>query len=127
MKKLIIALAGIALIAAACGDSASTTTVEPAPATTVTDTFVPEPSGIELGEPLLHNGFLYIDENGVQLVKVLAESFPPQPGGPGLIVEGLDLDTIDGLVTEQGITWSEQPVEILGNLVNDTIFVVESP
>ena len=127
MKKLIIALAALALIAAACGDSATNTTVEPAPATTVADTFEPEPSGIEVGEPLIHTGFLYVDENGVQLVKQLAESFPPQPAGPGQIVEGLDLDSIEGLVTEQGITWSEQPVSILGNLVNNTIVVVEAP
>ena len=68
-----------------------------------------------LAGPLLVNGFIVTTPDGlVYLAELLAESFPPQPGGDKLIVEGLDLDAFAGLTSAQGITWSEQNVQVLG-------------
>ena len=67
-----------------------------------------------LAGPLLINGLLHAQDGQVRLCETLAESFPPQCGGTALIVEGLDLTTMDGLTSEGSVTWSSQPVQILG-------------
>jgi hypothetical protein len=79
-----------------------------------------------LAGPLLVNGFIVTTPDGlVYLAELLAESFPPQPGGDKLIVEGLDLDAFAGLTSAQGITWSEQNVQVLG-IVSDGILTVSA-
>ena len=79
-----------------------------------------------LAGPLLVNGFIVTTPDGlVYLAELLAESFPPQPGGDRLIVEGLDLDAFAGLTSAQGITWSEQNVQVLG-IVSDGILTVSA-
>jgi len=65
------------------------------------------------------------------LCEFLLESFPPQCGNPVAEVVGLDLSQIDnfidpedgGIVTEQGITWSESPVSFIGELVDGQLNV----
>ncbi len=80
----------------------------------------------KLAGPLLVNGFIVTTPDGlVYLAELLAESFPPQPGGDRLIVEGLDLDAFAGLTSAQGITWSEQNVQVLG-IVSDGILTVSA-
>jgi hypothetical protein len=74
--------------------------------------------------PLLVNGFIVTAPDGlVYLAELLAESFPPQPGGDKLIVEGLDLDAFAGLISAQGITWSNEPVQVLGIVADGTLTV----
>ncbi len=80
----------------------------------------------KLAGPLLVNGFIVTTPDGlVYLAELLAESFPPQPGGDRLIVEGLDLDAFAGLTSAQGITWSEQNVQVLG-IVSDGILAISA-
>ena len=80
----------------------------------------------KLAGPLLVNGFIVTTPDGlVYLAELLAESFPPQPGGDRLIVEGLDIDAFAGLTSAQGITWSEQNVQVLG-IVSDGILTVSA-
>ncbi len=77
-----------------------------------------------LAGPLLVNGFIVTTPDGVvYLAETLAESFPPQPGGDRLIVEGLDLDVFAGLTSAQGITWSEQHVQVLGTVADGVLTV----
>ncbi len=72
------------------------------------------------------NGFIVTTPDGlVYLAELLAESFPPQPGGDKLIVEGLDLDAFAGLTSAQGITWSDETVQVLG-LVAEGILTVSA-
>ena len=79
-----------------------------------------------LAGPLLVNGFIVTTPDGlVYLAELLAESFPPQPGGDRLIVEGLDLDAFAGLTSAQGITWSDESVQVLG-IVADGIITVSA-
>ncbi len=74
--------------------------------------------------PLLVNGFIVTAPDGlVYLAELLAESFPPQPGGDKLIVEGLDLDAFAGLISAQGITWSNETVQVLGIVADGTLTV----
>ncbi|GMQ86202.1 MAG: hypothetical protein BMS9Abin07_1775 [Acidimicrobiia bacterium] len=74
--------------------------------------------------PLLVNGFIVTTPDGVvYLAEALAESFPPQPGGALLIVEELDLDGYAGLTSAQGITWSDQTVQVLGTVAGGVLTV----
>ena len=73
---------------------------------------------------LLVNGFIVTAPDGlVYLAELLAESFPPQPGGDKLIVEGLDIDAFTGLTSAQGITWSDETVQVLGIVADGTLTI----
>ncbi len=68
-------------------------------------------------------GFYFDDGNGAVLCEALAESMPPQCGGASIA-----LDTTAGVVRgdfseSRGVTWSDQPVLVVGEIV-DGIFVV---
>ncbi len=73
--------------------------------------------------PLLINGHLHAQDGQVRLCELLAESFPAQCGGRALMVEGLDLTTMDGLTTEGSVTWSDQPVQLLGTVEGEVLTV----
>ena len=78
------------------------------------------------GQPLLVNGFLYVEQDGtVALVSLMAESLPPIPGGDQLVVEGLYLDDYQ-LTESQGFLWSDDPVQVLGVLNDNTLTVSET-
>ncbi len=87
--------------------------------------------GISIGEaltsnltgPLLINGLLHVQNDQARLCETLAESFPPQSGGRFLEVEGLDLMTMDGLRSEGSVTWSDQPVQVLGTVEGEVLTV----
>ncbi|HEY5579222.1 MAG TPA: hypothetical protein VIL12_06000 [Acidimicrobiia bacterium] len=114
---------GLAVVAAACGSGAddsaqTTTTTEPAassamgPGLSVSEALASDVSG-----PLLINGFIVAQSGGtIVLSEALAESFPPQAAGATLIVEGLDLSTIEGLQTHEDVSWTDQQIQILGEV-----------
>lgn len=74
-------------------------------------------------EPLLVNGFIVATQDQVRFCSALFESYPPQCGGDSLRVEGLDLATIEGLTTAEGVTWSDQPIQLLGSVQDGVITV----
>jgi hypothetical protein len=81
----------------------------------------------DLSGPLLVNGYLLADGNRVRLCEALAESYPPQCGGPSLEVIGLKLLEQRRLYKANGqVTWSEQPVQLLGVVEDGTITVSEN-
>lgn len=69
------------------------------------------------GTEVTVHGFLVEDSGVVVLAETLAESYPPQPGGASLIVDGLDLS---GLQLEQvgSIRWTNAAVAVTGT-IND--------
>jgi hypothetical protein len=69
------------------------------------------------------NGALIVTGGETRLCEALAESFPPQCGGERLIVEGLDLSAFD-LTESSGVRWSDQPVQVLGIVIDDERLVV---
>ena len=87
--------------------------------------------GISIGEvltsnltgPLLINGLLHVQNDQARLCETLAESFPPQCGGKFLEVESLDLRTMDGLRSEGSVTWSDQPVQVLGTVEGEVLTI----
>jgi hypothetical protein len=125
---LLIPLAVFSL--AACG---GTDEVEPQPAPTQP----PATAGLGAGpgisieealvsasaEPLLVSGNLLADGEEVRLCSALAESFPPQCGGPQIRVEGLKLAEVDGLMTEGAVSWTDRPIQLLGEVEGDSLIV----
>ncbi len=143
MKKLIALVLLLSLALAACGGDdtvdETTTTADPGtsdvsddetrPADGVTPGAAMGP-GIAVGEAIdydgdelvLVNGYLFVDADGkVTLASAIAESFPPQPGGTTIRVEGLDLSEFD-FSEDQGLRWTDDPVQILG-VVQDGVLV----
>ena len=137
MRILTLLLLSTVLVAAGCGGGDSATR-DPAPASAGAPTregglSIDEALASELDGPLMVKGYVVAAEGGpVRLCSALLESFPPQCGEPSLVVEGLDLDALDGLKStarDGGIVaearWSEQPVSLLGT-VEDGVLTVSA-
>lgn len=68
-------------------------------------------------------GFLVITEtSGVRLCDALAESFPPQCGGPALNVGGFD-ETEWNLEQAQGVRWTNDWVTLFGTVDGDILVI----
>jgi hypothetical protein len=76
-----------------------------------------------LDGPLLVSGNVLAEGDEIRFCSALAESFPPQCGGPSLRVEGLKLEEVDGLVTEGDVSWTDRPIQLLG-IVEDGVLSV---
>lgn len=117
----------VVLALAACGGGNEVDQPEPpvaAPgAATGPGLTIEEALASDLEGPLLVRGTLFAEGDEVRLCDAIAESFPPQCGGRFLHVEGLDLATVEGLTSAQGVTWSEGIVKLLGDVDGDTLVV----
>ena len=125
MKKILVFLAVVTIasvVAAACGDDdddpVSGPTIGVGPGLSIGEALTSNLTG-----PLLINGLLHVQNGQVRLCESLAESFPPQCAGRFLVVEGLDLTTMDGLTSEGSVTWSDQPVQVLGTVEGEVLTV----
>jgi len=76
-----------------------------------------------LDGPLMVAGFLVATGDEARLCSALAESFPPQCGGSSLLVEGLDLATVEGLQTEGDVSWTDERFSVLGDVENGVLTV----
>ncbi len=124
-KRVLRLLLALALLATACGGE---TDEEPPGGTGASSGVGPgisvqEALDSDLDQPLLVNGFLVVQEDAAWLSETIAESFPPQPGGARLRVEGLDLDSIPGLRSSGSVTWSDEPIQLLGTVEDGTLTV----
>jgi hypothetical protein len=134
--KTFTALAALLAAAALAGCGGTDDTDQGAGGTTT----APQTSGIAVGpgisieeaialgsdEPVLVNGNLLADGGDVLLCYALAESFPPQCGGPSVQVVGLKLAEVDGLVTEGEVSWTDRPIQLLGVVDDETLTVSEN-
>ncbi|MSQ05792.1 MAG: hypothetical protein EXR54_01250 [Dehalococcoidia bacterium] len=74
--------------------------------------------------PLLVRGWLWRAEGGeLHLCAELTDSIPPQCRKPWFTVKGLDLSKVEGLRAEGGVTWSPQPVLVLGDVMRGVLEV----
>lgn len=69
------------------------------------------------------DGFLFDDGSGPKLCEVLAESFPPQCGGASVAVEGHEEAVDVPIVSEQGVSWTDQPLTLFGEIVDGALLV----
>jgi len=63
-------------------------------------------------------GFVVADASGARLCSLLAESMPPQCGGATLELSDLTTVDPDELRSSQGVTWTDRPVTILGEVLD---------
>jgi hypothetical protein len=75
------------------------------------------------GEELLVNGNLLALGDDVRLCHALAESFPPQCGGPSLHVEGLELTDVPDLTTNDDVGWTDYVLQLRGVVEDETLTV----
>ena len=120
MNHLIFVLMATALMITACAGGAGG---EPAPGGPGPRVGAGVGPGISVAEalasrlegPLLVRGSLWRAQGGdLRLCAELTDSIPPQCTKPWLTVKGLYLGKFEGLRTEGGVTWSPQPVLLLG-------------
>lgn len=138
MRSLLAtALLAVAVALAACtsddvplvtGDGTSTTgrggTIgAPAPGGGLT---VEEAIASDAGEPLTVAGYLFVRGGDAKLCDAMLESYPPQCGGPSLVVEGLDVEEVEGVRSEGGMAWTEERVSLLGEVVGGAIRVTST-
>ena len=71
--------------------------------------------------PIAVQGFIVADGDHARLCDLLAESLPPQCGGAFVDVADLGVIDPDDLTSAQGVTWSDHPVTILGEIVDGTL------
>lgn len=69
-------------------------------------------------------GFYFADRSGIRLCEALAESFPPQCGGAFIAFDNSAGADLGVLSVEQGVTWSDQPVVVVGSVI-DGVFVAD--
>jgi hypothetical protein len=90
--------------------------------------------GISVGEaltfhlegPLLVRGWLWRVHGGdLRLCSGLTDTMPPDCTKPWLTVKGLDLSKVEDLSTEGRVTWSPQPVLVLGDVTGGVLTVSE--
>ena len=117
--RTLVAICLIALALAACTDAAGSppSSIGGEPVLVIADGDPDVGSGLSVAQALTHRatddlvsvaGTLFVGADGtVLLCDAIAESFPPQCGGPRIVVQGLDLATIQGLQTENGVSWAE--------------------
>ena len=126
----IVAVVALVLMATGCGGSDDSdgdgdganpgqTTESTAPMS------VAEASNQPNGTTVVVTGFLIEDSGVLAISDSIAESYPPQSGGPRLEVEGIDLATVPGVNEEGPVRWLDQPVEITGTIEDGRIVDAE--
>ncbi|MDJ0496315.1 MAG: hypothetical protein QNJ75_12730 [Acidimicrobiia bacterium] len=112
MKRTVVFAALVTTLFAACGDDASDEAAEPVSIADAIDTE---------GEVVVTGYLFVLDGDSVVLAELIAESFPPQPGGATITVEGLDLAALDLEEAPEGselatTRWSSEPVSLTGSI-----------
>ncbi len=86
---------------------------------TVADALLTDAPGV-----IAVKGFLLVDDQGARLCELLAESYPPQCGGAHISVTGYEEVVGVPIKSAQGVSWTDQLVSFLGEIVDGT-FVVD--
>jgi hypothetical protein len=137
-RRRLISLAALVALtgaAAACGGGEGSRPTEPAATAAGTVPAAPGPP-LTVDEALAASdgavrvtGYLVAEDGApVRLCSALAESYPPQCGVASLVVEGLDLSSVEGLTTpvEPGYahtSWTDTQVELDGVLADGVLAV----
>jgi len=128
---VVLAVALATVLLAGCGSQPGTVATEEVPKAAD----VPEVTVTEAldrpGEPLEVRGRLVAPERGVYRLCETLEAEPPdvpECADPFLIVQAVNLDAVDGLVTEEfgvrgGVTYSPETVQLLGSVTGAVLLI----
>jgi hypothetical protein len=137
MRKL-VALFGAVMILAACGDASAddattTSTADGGRVAVGAPISVEDALASDGSAPVLVSGYLFVLEDGsVLLADLILESYPPQPGGSTIAVEGF---SVEGMTLEQAAAvsgfaqhqWTEAPYEVLGTVEGGVLVYFDNP
>ena len=84
----------------------------------VTDALATDATGI-----IAVKGFLLVDDQGARLCELLAESLPPQCGGADIKITNYEEVVSVPLSNAQGVTWTDNLVSFLGEIIDGTLVV----
>lgn len=73
--------------------------------------------------PIAVFGFVVQGADGARLCDALAESFPPQCGGAAIDLSDISTIDVDQLKSEQGVTWTDAAVTVIGEIVGGVFTV----
>jgi len=120
MRALVLLMTVLLLTGCGTGEDGA----EPAGNTPVGKGVLTVAQAIHAGDqPVKVRGFVLVGTDGVtRICEALAESHPPQCGRPSLKVEGANVDSLKGVQTAQGVTWTDQ-VTLRGTLANGVLTV----
>lgn len=93
--------------------------VPPPPGLTITDVL-----NTDIDGGFAIQAFYFSDGSGTFLCETLAESFPPQCGGASITFDNTAGADLGDLSVEQGVTWSDQPIVVVGSVVSG-VFVAD--
>ena len=119
MKVLLGMIALVALVAA-CGSESTTDTSDSAIAPIEVAELLDGSSPVDASVI----GFVVIDDGGARLCEALAESFPPQCGGPAVVIANPDVLTV-ALEQEQSVRWTNERVRLDGTYDGTQFTLVE--
>ena len=102
---------------AGAGEEASTS---PGGASSVGDLLASPPA---TGEQVTVRGYVHSSGGYVVASDHLAETWPPQPAGPQVLVVGVDPGELGGTTREQDDVWTDAPVVVTGTWRDGTVHV----
>ncbi len=129
-----LAAAALGLGAVGCGGDDAPAADAPPAATPTTpggaSGAMPAGGGLGVAEaraagsgPVLVRAFVFVATDGsAHLCDAAMESFPPRCAGARMPVTGLPPDLVAGLASQDGASWSDGPVQLVG-AVRDGVFV----
>jgi hypothetical protein len=82
---------------------------------------VSEALATDAAGPIAVSGFVIGDAGGLRLCEVLLESYPPQCGGASIALADSSTIDPDELQAAQGVTWTDYPVTVLGEVVDGVL------
>lgn len=130
-----MAVMAATLTLAACGESAAddaTTTIPDGGRVAVGDPISVE-DALDSDGRVLVSGYLFVLEDGtVILADAILESYPPQPGGATIVVEGF---AVEGMALEEPpadsgyarVKWTDEPFEVLGTVQGGVLVYYDNP
>jgi hypothetical protein len=129
MRWIALTAVIVAVLAAACGGGDSGTGASSDPAgkpLSVAEALKAAPGDVVR----VHGGLIAPDGGQARLCSAILESYPPQCGGPSLVVHGLDLSSLTGLSHTSDpslaqVTWSDREIVLTGT-VRDGVLTVPS-
>jgi hypothetical protein len=126
MRRLLVP-AAVVVLAAGCGgdegERGSPAAGAPAPGGALT---VEQALAYEGDEPVLVSGHVLARGDEVRLCGGFAESHPPQCAAASLVVEGLAVSKLANTRSAGGVTWTDDPLELLGRMSGTTLVVSDT-
>jgi hypothetical protein len=127
-RTLVAISTAVSCVLAACGGSDSNPNGSPTSADlpTVTPILVDELIARSADTPVPVTGMLHATGGVVRLCGAILESFPPQCGEPSVVLDGVDISSVDGATTEGDVTWNESVVLLVKRVSAERYEVVDA-